>query len=124
MTDNFKNLSDAELKAMLLETVRIDSLSREDLIAELTAKNITPQNTNMIGDLEIHPLSELAKAAASPGQAQIKEIQSQIPDPKSHLGCLSQTPCLGGGNGGRARPTVGVNIVNLNHSDCRFHVLL
>ena len=71
---NLDSLSDDQLRELLLEEKRVQALSREGLLAELKASKSTT-----LADMEIHPLSSLAIASASPGQAQIKAIKSVLP---------------------------------------------
>lgn len=75
--ENFDTVTTDELRDLLLEQKRVQSLSREELISELNEAGVTQKTT--LKDMEIHPLSHAAIAAASPGQAQIKTLKSVLP---------------------------------------------
>ena len=74
---NYEHLSDDDMRDLLIERAYLQKLPREELIERLQAANFQAK-TNPFYNLEIHPLSEIAKDAASPTQAAIKDIQGTM----------------------------------------------
>jgi len=76
---NLENMSDEALRDIVRENARINGLTRSELIAEASGKALSSTNDNNINKLDVHPLSAVARASASPAQAQIKAVQSVLP---------------------------------------------
>ncbi len=73
MTDHSENvdplseLSDDELRRLMLHKREIEAMSREDMVAELMKADLKPKST-ALGNLDIHPESQLAALGKSPDE--------------------------------------------------------
>jgi hypothetical protein len=81
MTDHNENtppvaeLSDEELRSLMLRKREIEAMSREDMVAELMKIDLK-LDSKTIGSMEIHPESRLAALGKSPDEMFMADLKT------------------------------------------------